>query len=705
MSSSRICPTCRQELGSRDTACPRCGTPLPSQPAQSDKSARRGYRRFLLHGLVTLLIILVPLAVDFFFGVLHLRMPLRTSPLVTEAVDRANDHSGAVDVLGRPIRAGWFVKGYMRQDETGWGEARLWIPVTGPKGQATLHARAGRGSGPWVFSALELRGEDRAALNLLEPDSPSATVPVEPGRRAYLVRLGPQRSISLDSLPDYYRAKLNLTVEILPPLPLESGSFNPERNQFVAEGLIASMQRHLPRLAADPAAVVIGVTEADMYIRAFDWRFAFNYYRGTERFAVVSTARMTPWLYRLRGKEYFLHARMRKMVSRDIGLLVYRLPLSQDPTSLLYGNVGGLNDLDLIQERFEGLGTKAVVNEFAVSHRQAPSAPVIIPRAAPSPGTGRYPCFVVRPGTRTVTPGPATAEISECVPDLHADREMDELEINLRSGAFIVRKTDLFAADVIPLVLTRSYRIWDDLPRAFGTGTNHPYDTFTVGSRQPYTFIDLIFPDGYRVHYDRISQGTGYADAVYEHTATSTRFLRSRIQWNGNGWDLRFQDGTVYLFPEAYAAKKSADAALIGIRDAQGRAGAFRARPAPEPAEAHVARRSIPGLRVRCRRPDQPRDRRPWTADELCLRRRWTLGNLDRLRRGDRTLPLRRVVHGLSARGVRWRTVPCRVRRWAGRHPAHGRRAEVQIRLQVLRPDGRTEPGNRRGPRWGHHAN
>jgi len=572
MSSPRVCPTCRLEIGARDTECPRCRTPAPSRLEEPGKPARRGYRRLHFHGPITLPGILVPLAADFFFGILRVRLPLRTSPLVTEAVDRANDDSGAVGALGRPIRAGWFVKGYTRDDETGWGEGQLWIPVTGPKGQATLHARAGRGSGPWVFSVLELRREDRATLNLLEPDSPAPAPPLEPGRRAYLVPLGAQRSISLDALPDYYRAKLGLPVEVLPPLTLESGSFDPARRQFVAEELIASMRRHLPRLAADPAAVLIGVTEADMYTRAFSWRFVFNYYRGAERLAVVSTARMTPWLYRLRGKEYFLHVRMRKMISRDIGMLVYNLPLSQDPTSLLYANVGGLDDLDLLQERFEGLGAKAVVDDFAVSHRQAPTAPVIIERAAPLPRTGRYPCLLVRQGTRA---GTATAEITECIPDLRADSDLDELEVDLRWGAFIVRKTDLFAADVIPLALTRSYRIWDSLLRAFGTGTNHPYDTFPVGSRQPYTFMELIFADSSRLHYDRISQGTGYADAVYEHTATSTRFLRSRIQWNGNGWDLRLRDGTAYSFPEAYAAKKSADAALIGIRDAEGHAMRF----------------------------------------------------------------------------------------------------------------------------------
>jgi predicted Zn-dependent protease len=154
-------------------------------------------------------------------------------------------------------------------------------------------------------------------------------------------------------------------------MSLDARAFDPKRSQYVAEDLIASLRQALPEFAADPGAAVIAVTEADMYIRASAWRFAFNY-RDAHGFAVVSSARMVPWLYRLRGKEDLLQTRLRKMVSKDIGLLVYGLPLSRDPTSLLYNQVLGLQDLDLMQETFAGLGSQAVVSGFEEKHRQAP---------------------------------------------------------------------------------------------------------------------------------------------------------------------------------------------------------------------------------------------------------------------------------------------------------------------------------------------
>src|SRR5207245_1034704 len=129
--------------------------------------------------------------------------------------------------------------------------------------------------------------------------------------------------------------------------------------------------------------------------------------------------------------------------------------------------------------------------------------------------------------------------------------------------------------DILPLVLTRCYRLWDEDSRAFGVGWNHPYDILPVGTRNPYTFVNLIMPDGAAIHYDRISKGTGYADAVYEHTETATPFLHSEIAWNGDGWNLRFPDGSLMLFPENYSGPKPHHGSPTGMRDSGGHAIRF----------------------------------------------------------------------------------------------------------------------------------
>jgi YD repeat-containing protein len=150
------------------------------------------------------------------------------------------------------------------------------------------------------------------------------------------------------------------------------------------------------------------------------------------------------------------------------------------------------------------------------------------------------------------------------------DGEVDEIEIDLRIGSVITRTTDLFIPGTIPLAATRCYRSWDNSSMSFGRNATLSWDLYPTGSRQPYTYIDVNICDGNQLHFNRISKGTGYADAVYEHRATATAFLGSRFSWNGNGWDLKLRDGSMYLFPESYYAKKPVDGAMTKFRDAQG---------------------------------------------------------------------------------------------------------------------------------------
>jgi YD repeat-containing protein len=86
-----------------------------------------------------------------------------------------------------------------------------------------------------------------------------------------------------------------------------------------------------------------------------------------------------------------------------------------------------------------------------------------------------------------------------------------------------------------------------------------------TGVRQMIALIDSDF-----VYFDRISKGTGYTDAVYQHTETSTRFYKATQAWNGNGWTTRFADGSEIRFPESYNAKNSAQGAPTEMRDAKG---------------------------------------------------------------------------------------------------------------------------------------
>jgi len=129
------------------------------------------------------------------------------------------------------------------------------------------------------------------------------------------------------------------------------------------------------------------------------------------------------------------------------------------------------------------------------------------------------------------------------------DDDEDGDPVDLSTGLFVLEKTDLVLPDTIPISLTRSYRPLDTTSRPFGVGSSHPYEMF-LWSNNNYQEADLILPDGGRIHYVRISPGTLWYDAVYEHTSTPSAFYKSQIYHNGTGWDLRLLDGTVFVFPE-----------------------------------------------------------------------------------------------------------------------------------------------------------
>lgn len=154
--------------------------------------------------------------------------------------------------------------------------------------------------------------------------------------------------------------------------------------------------------------------------------------------------------------------------------------------------------------------------------------------------------------------------------------------VDLSTGLFIYEKTDLALADVIPLVLTRTYRPGDSTSHAFGIGMAMSYDIYNVGDNgtnpEGYTFQDVILPDGGKLHFNRTSACTGvscgFSDAVYSHTSSSTTYFGSIIKVQTCGtrgvWTLTKKDGTILCFPDSEFDTDPRQAALVGIQDRNG---------------------------------------------------------------------------------------------------------------------------------------
>jgi Cytochrome oxidase complex assembly protein 1 len=86
---------------------------------------------------------------------------IKSSDAYTQAVARARANDEVKAVLGEPIQTGYFVSGNISVDGSS-GNADFSIPLSGPKGSATLYVTAKKAAGRWEFTTLEVapKGSD-----------------------------------------------------------------------------------------------------------------------------------------------------------------------------------------------------------------------------------------------------------------------------------------------------------------------------------------------------------------------------------------------------------------------------------------------------------------------------------------------------------------------------------------------------------------
>jgi hypothetical protein len=206
---------------------------------------------------------------------------------------------------------------------------------------------------PLVFVALVVIAALGGYASTRSTPKPTASAaPLVPlaGRTLYFARFDDFPSEVVDSLVEYNRTKYGVAARVLPLAALDPAAWDQQRQQVVAEAAIQSIKALHGDVARDPGAVIIGLVTPDLYLRGrTDWAWAFGLREGG-RFAVVSTARMS-WPGGAAGEQQ-LTARLRKMVSRYIGIMYFGLPPNGDPRSVLYRDVLGVEDLDRMGEDF-----------------------------------------------------------------------------------------------------------------------------------------------------------------------------------------------------------------------------------------------------------------------------------------------------------------------------------------------------------------
>ena len=271
-----------------------------------------------------------------------------------------------------------------------------------------------------------------------------------------------------------------MSVKLVEPIPLEPETLNPKRKQRIVEEMVQLMRRRLPELAKDKSAFLIGVTDDDMYFRDFDQRFTYTAYEPGERAGVVSSRRFIP--HPLAGNETLLRARAPSRSAQRLVLSYsnYRAPTIRRASCTASSTVPRAPISCPIASKVWDRGRSSMNSLTRTAWRRA--APELLPGASDFDYTkvdGRYPCVHVK---KTGNGLPADVTVVKCAQGTFLDRELDEIEVDLRVGTLITRTSDLFVAGKIPVAATRCYRSWDNTARTLGRNTALSWD---LSDRQP----------------------------------------------------------------------------------------------------------------------------------------------------------------------------------------------------------------------------
>jgi predicted Zn-dependent protease len=221
---------------------------------------------------------------------------------------------------------------------------------------AVAHVARNRRYGFFTYTVVKESQRFRP-IQLIEPSGFAEhwVRPRQASTRLYFVGVGNVRPDLVTQLAAHFRETLGINVEQLPDVSFDRVTVDNDRSQVVAEELVAAIRRRYPARARDVDARIIGLTGDDMYLRtmAGSWAFGFSWRSNDKHMAVVSYARMDPVVLGLSPDPDMLRSRVTKMVAKNIGVLYYGLPLSNNPRSVLCGKIGGTDELDVMTEYFD----------------------------------------------------------------------------------------------------------------------------------------------------------------------------------------------------------------------------------------------------------------------------------------------------------------------------------------------------------------
>ena len=122
----------------------RCAVISKAEPISHRKSVQFGL-------LLAALLVASGLATAY-----HMHQNTERQAAALEALKQIESNPQMRELLGVPVTIEGKVMGQVKQDETGWHEFHLIIPVHGPKATGVVRISGGRENGPWKFTNLQV---------------------------------------------------------------------------------------------------------------------------------------------------------------------------------------------------------------------------------------------------------------------------------------------------------------------------------------------------------------------------------------------------------------------------------------------------------------------------------------------------------------------------------------------------------------------
>jgi YD repeat-containing protein len=494
-----VCPICNSPNETK-ASCSRCGNVFPQKPAASTSKKRSWQRRLGYQVLIHTLWLALPL---YFYARL-----LRSGAYVT-SLQIAASSPLVQGVLGEKIHANGLPIGSAlpryNSDFAEWS-----VSVKGSRGSGRLYGVANNIGGVWQFARLAVYPSPGGGKLDITPTPPRLQLTPEHRKTIYLVPLDLRPEQSLDWAPAYYKARFDADVELLAPVALTPLETDPSRHQLNADSCIDLIFLSHRDLANDPSAIIVGVTSRDMFISGYRSNYAENLREG-DRIAVVSSARLEPTSFPGKWNKELLNSRLQKIITKNLAILYFDLPLSNDSTSLLSAGILNGNEVDYMSENI--VGAEGSWDPFY--NEGEPMVTIMASHGKPT-----------------------TWAINGAGP---LDLPMENFTADLALGLFMQEKMDFYLDGDYPLAFRRMYRNADDQSRPFGIGANDSLDTFLVGRMESY--VDLVDEAGGRAHF------------VYANTVSGAEVYRSLggvykdARYERGVWRVTSKDGWTYLFP------------------------------------------------------------------------------------------------------------------------------------------------------------